>query len=224
MTIGRAIRQAAIDFYFNSWRFVPANLIWAVGVLAILFAGGVFPPALVLGVLLAAPLAGIHRMAALLARGEAASFTDFVDGTRRFGAPAIGIAAGAALLLVVLMTNLVSGFGSGGPLGWFLGATALYGEVALAMFLVAVWPILVDPHRESATLRRRHQVAALVVIGRPGRLFLLTALIIALLAVSVALLAAIVLVAVGYTSLLASRWVLPVADELETRFEAARAR
>jgi uncharacterized membrane protein YesL len=224
MTIGRAIRQAAIDFYFNSWRFVPANVIWAVGLLAVLFAGGVFPPALVLGVLLAAPVAGMHRMAALLARGEAASFGDFVDGIRRFGLPAAGIAAGAAVVAAVLTTNVLVGFGSGGPLGWFLGATALYGGIALAMFLVAVWPILVDPKHESAPLRRRIQVAALVVIGRPGRLFLLTALIIALLAISVVLLAAIVLVAVGYTSLLAARWVLPVADELESRYEAARAR
>jgi uncharacterized membrane protein YesL len=224
MSIGRAVRQAAVDFYFNSWRFVPANMLWAFGLLVVLFAGVIWPPALVLGVLLAAPVAGMHRMAALLARGEAASISDFVDGMRRFGTAAASIAAGAALISAVLTTNLLIGFGSGGPLGWFLGATALYGDIALAMSLVAIWPVLVDPRHEAAPLRRRLQLAGLVVIGRPGRLFLLTLLIVALLTVSVVLLAAIVLVGVGYTSLLATRWVLPAVDELESRYEAARAR
>ncbi len=224
MSIGRAIRQAGVDFYFNSLRFVPANMLWALGLLAVLFVGVIWPPALVLGVLLAAPVAGMHRMAALLVRGEAASFSDFVDGMRRYGLPAAGIAAGGAALAAVLTTNVLIGFGSGGPLGWFLGATALYGDIALAMFLVAAWPVLVDPNHERDPLRRRLQLAGLVVLGRPGRVFLLTVLILALLAVSIVLLAAIVLVAVGYTSLLATRWVLPAADELETRYEAARAR
>jgi hypothetical protein len=73
-------------------------------------------------------------------------------------------------------------------------------------------------------LRRRLQLAGLVLIGRPGRLFLLTVLIVAILVVSTVLLGAIVLVGIAYTSLLATRWVLPAADDLEARYEAARAR
>jgi hypothetical protein len=46
----------------------------------------------------------------------------------------------------------------------------------------------------------------------------------AILVGSTALLGAIVLVGVSFSSLLATRWVLPAADELEARFEAARAR
>jgi uncharacterized membrane protein YesL len=224
MTIGRSVRQAAIDFYFNSLRFVPANLIWAFGVLVVLFLGVTWPPAFLLGVVLAVPVAGMHRMAALLTRGEAASFSDFVEGMRRFGATALGVAAGAAMIALVLTTNVMTGFASDGPLGWFLGATALYGDVALGMFLVAFWPILVDPRHENERLRRRVQLAGLVVMGRPGRLFLVTAVIVVLFAVATVLFAAIVLVAVGYVSLLATRWVLPAADELEARYEAARAR
>lgn len=224
MTIGSALRQAAVDFYFNSWRFVPANLLWGVGLLAVLFVGIAWLPALVLGVLLGIPVAGMHRMAALIVRGEHAGFSDFLAGMRRFAMPAVGIGAGAAAVAALLTTNVVMGFEAGGPLGWFLGATALYGDVAVAMFLVAIWPILVDPRHEEATLRRRLVVAGLVVIGRPGRLFLLTIVIVVVLALSTVLLAGIVLVAVGYSSLVASHWVLPVADELESRFEAARAR
>jgi hypothetical protein len=224
VAIGRAIRLAAIDFYFNSPRFVPANAAWALVALVVLFLAVAWPPAIVLGAVLAIPVAGLHRMAALLARGEATSLSDFVDGMRRFGAAAAVVAAGASILAFVLTTNVVIGFESGSPIGWFLGATALYGVIALVMFLVAVWPILVDPQRESAPVRRRLQLAGLIVIGRPGRLFLLTAIVIVVLAASVVILAGIVLVGVAYTSLLATRWVLPAADELEARYEAARAR
>ena len=224
MTLGRAIRQAAVDFYYNSWRFVPANVAWALTLLAVLMLASLWAPAIVLLVLLAPPLAGLHRMAARLARDEAASLSDFAEGTRRFGLHAIGIGAGAVILATVLSTNVIVGFGSDSPLGWFLGASAVYGLVALAMYLVALWPVLVDPNHEATRLRRRLQLAALVVLGRPVRLFVLTALIVAVLAVSTALLAGIVLVGVADTSLVATRWVLPAADQLEARFEAARAR
>jgi hypothetical protein len=223
-SIGQAVRLAGSDFYFNSWRFVPANVAWALAVLAALLAAMVWTPAVVLAPLVAVPIAGIHRMAAVLARGEAAGFSDFLDGMRRFGLLAAGVLAAIALLALILVTNLVTGFASNEPLGWFVGATALWGLVALAMALITVWPILVDPRHEDAPLRRRLQLAGLVVIGRPGRLFLLTLLIAAILVASTALLGAIVLVGVAYSSLLATRWVLPAVDELEARFEAARAR
>jgi len=223
-SIGQAIRLAATDFYFNSLRFVPANVAWALGVLVVLFATLTWPPAVVLGVLLAVPIAGIHRMAAALARDEATSIADFVAGMRRFGLEATLVLAGAASLGGVLVTNALNGFSSNEPVGWFIGATALWGLVALAMITIAIWPVLVDPRREDLSLRRRLQLAGLVVVGRPGRLFLLTLLIALLLVASTAVLGAIVLVGVSYTSILATRWVLPAADELEARYEAARAR
>ncbi|MEA2675656.1 MAG: hypothetical protein QOI92_2848 [Chloroflexota bacterium] len=223
-SIGQAARQAATDFYFNSLRFVPANVAWSLAALVVLFAGSVWPPAIVLVVLLAIPLAGIHRLAALLARGEPASLGDFVDGMRRSWLHATGVGVGLAIVAAVLVTNLVTGFTSGNPLGWFVGATALWGLVALVMFAVAIWPALVDPRHEGASLRRRVQLAGLVVIGRPGRLFALTALVVAILAVSTVVLGAIVLAAVSYACILATRWVLPAIDELEARYEAARTR
>jgi uncharacterized membrane protein YesL len=223
-SIPQVARLAAVDFYFNSWRFAAANLAWALGLLVVLFLAVLWPPAILAAVLLAAPVAGIHRMAALLTRGEAASLGDFAEGARRFGLQASGIAAGAAILGAVLVTNLATGFASDGPFGWFLGATALYGLVALAMYLVGIWPLLVDPNHEAAPLRRKVQLAGLVVIGRPGRLLAVTALMIAVLLVSIVLLAGIVLFGVAFASLIGTRWVLPVVDELEARYEAARAR
>jgi len=223
-SIGRAARQAATDFYFNSLRFVPANVLFALSVLGVLFAAAIWPPAIVLAAALAAPLAGIHRLAALLARDQAASIGDFVDGARRFGLQATGVAALVAILVAVLATNAVTGLESGGPIGWFLGATALWGLVAVAMFTVAIWPVLVDPRHEDVALRRRVQLAGLVVIGRPGRLLLVTLAIAVILVASTALLGAIVLIGVSFASLFATRWVLPAVDELEARYEAARAR
>jgi uncharacterized membrane protein YesL len=175
-------------------------------------------------VLLAAPLAGLHRMAALLAREQPASFGDFVEGTREFALAAIAIALGAAIVGLVLVTNAVVGFGSDGPVGWFLGATAVYGLVALALALVTVWPLLVDPDRAGVPLRRKLQLAGLVIVGRPGRLLVLGLVIVAVLGISTLLLAGVVLFGVAYACLLGTRWVLPTADELEARYEAARAR
>jgi len=223
-SIGRALRQAGIDFYFNSIRFAGANLVWGFGLLVVLFAAAAWPPAALLAVVLAIPVAGMHRMAALLARDEPAGFSDFVRGMRRFGLHATGIAAAAAVAGAILVTNVTIGFTSDGPLGWFLGASALYGLVALAMYLVAIWPVLVDPNRAGSSVRRRLQVAALVAIGRPGRLLVVTALIVVILAVSTVLLAGIVLFGVGYSSLFATRWVLPTADAFEARYQAVRAR
>jgi uncharacterized membrane protein YesL len=223
MSIAGALRQAVADFYFNSWRLAPANVVWGLGFLVVLFLGGAFPPAFALAAVLTVPLAGIHRMAALIARDEPASFSDFVAGMRRFGAAALGVGAVATVLAVVFTTNVFVGLENGGPVGWFLSAMALYGNVTLAMLLVALWPLLVDPRREALSIRRRLALAGVVVIGRPGRLLILTAVIGLLLAVSTVLIAALITISVAYVSLVASRYVLPLADQLEERLAARRA-
>lgn len=222
VSIRRALRESLTDFYFNSWRLVPANLIWAVAFIALLLGAVQFPPAVVLTGVLAIPLAGLHRMAALIARGEPAGFSDVLGGMRRYGVTALAVGSAATLLATVLVVNTLMGFETGGPLGWFLGVSALYGLAGLAIYLVALWPILVDPRHESATLRRRLALAGLVVIGRPMRAIGLAVVVVALLGLSVVLFAAIVLVSVAYTSLVAARVVLPTLDELEARVPEGR--
>lgn len=222
VSIRRAMRQSLTDFYFNSWRLVPANLIWAVAFMTLLLSAVQFPPAIVLTGLLAIPLAGLHRMAALIARGEPAGFSDFLVGMRRYGVTAFAVGSAATLLGSVLVVNTLMGFETGGPLGWFLGVSALYGLAGLAIYLVTLWPILVDPRHESASLRRRLALAGLVVIGRPMRAIGLPVVVVTLLGLSVVLFAAIVLVSVAYTSLVAARVVLPTLDELEARVPEGR--
>lgn len=221
MSLRRALRQAFTDFYFNSWRLAPANLIWGVGLVVALLAGPNTVVGMALLVALAVPVAGLHRLAALIARGEAVAFSDFVDGMRRYALAALTIGTLAAVLALVFTTNVLVGLGNGGPLGWVISALALHGLVALAMFLVAFWPILVDPNREALGLRARLGLTALTVIGRPVRLLALTAVVGLVLAVSVVLFAALMVVSVAYVSLVASRYVLPLVDELEANLPRA---
>lgn len=215
--IGHALRGAASDFYYNSWRLVPANAVWGLMFVGLSFATAVWLPAALLVALLAVPVAGLHRMAALLQRGQPASFWDFVRGMRRYGLAALAIGLGAELLAIAFTSNVFFGLDAGGVVGWTISALALYGDIGLAMFLVAAWPIVVDPVRTDESLRSRLKLAALVNLARPGRMFGLTALIVVILAVSTVLFVALLTVSVAIVSLVATRYVLPVADRLEGR-------
>jgi hypothetical protein len=174
-------------------------------------------PAAILTSLLALPVAGMHRMAALIQREQPAGFSDFVDGMRRFAGSALLLGAAALFLTVVFTTNIIGGLDTGGVFGWTLSAFALYGDIGLAMFLVAAWPIVVDPLRADEPLRARLKLAALVILARPARMFVLTVLIALILIISTALFAALLTVSVAFVSLVGTRYVLPVADRLEGR-------
>lgn len=213
--LGAAFREAVRDFYFNSWRLAPANLAWAAILVALLLVGAAWPPAfLALGVL-GVPVAGVHRMASQIVRGRAASFSDFATGMRTFAVPALAVGVGATILAVVFAVNFIVGLQLDSPIGWFLAATAAYAELALAMVLIAVWPLLVDVDRDGLPVRRKLRLAALVVIARPGRMLVLAIALVVTLLAGVVLLAGIALVGVAYASLVATRYVLPLADRLE---------
>ena len=225
MSLRAALRTSLQDFYFNSWRLAPANLVWGVVFVAALFAGPLTLLGMGLLVLLAVPTAGLYRVGALIARGEPAAFSDFVGGMRRYGPTALIVALGVTILAFVFTTNVLVGLQAGNPLGWFISAMALWGDVGLVLLLTTFWPILVDPHREGVGLRRRLALAGLVVIGRPLRIVPLAIVVAALLVVSSVLFAAILLVTIAYIGIVSSRVVLPVVDEVEARLpEAHRAR
>lgn len=216
-SIGSAIRSSLSDLYFNSWRLAPANLLWGVVLIAAMFAGLTSVIGLVLLVLLSLPTAGLYRMGALIARGEPAAFSDFFDGMRRSFGPALVAGAGSIAAALVLATNVLVGFGSGNPIGWFFGAMALWGLVGLVMLLVAFWPIVADPRRDGFPLLRRLALAGMTVVGRPRRMLLMSGVVVALLVVSTVLFALVLMVTVAFVSLASSRYVLPTVDELESR-------
>jgi hypothetical protein len=219
-SLGSSMRTAASDVYFNSWRLAPANLVWgAIAVLAIVAGPGSLI-GLTLLVILSIPTAGLHRMGALIARGEPAAFSDFLDGMRRLAGQALFVGAAALAATLVLTTNILVGLESGNPVGWFVSALALWGAIGLAMALAAFWPILCDPRRDGLGLRRRLALAGVVVLGRPRRMIALTLVLTVILVVSTILFAALVIVSVAYVSVLASRYVLPTVDEVESRLIA----
>lgn len=222
MPLRTALRTSLTQFYFNSWRLAPANVLWGVLLLLALFAG----PATIVGalllVLLALPTVGIYRMAALIARGRPAAFGDFLDGIRRWWLPAIATGVFGAALALVFATNVALGFHADNPIGWFVSAMALWGLVGLAMLLIALWPLLVDPEREDRSARQRVLLSGLAVIGRPVRLLVLTILVAVLLAISTVLFALLMMVAIAYVALVSAHVVLPLVDELEARLPEGR--
>ena len=222
MSLVGALRRAATDLYFNSWRLAPANLVWAVVLLLALFVG----PATLLGMTLlvatAVPLAGVYRMSALIARGEPVAFSDFLVAMRQYALRAMGTAAGAGLLAVVFLTNVVVGLQATDPVGWFVSAMGLWGAVCLALFIVAWWPLLVDPRRDGLGVRRRMALAGLAVIGQPARMLALSLTITLILIGSAVLFAALLLLGVAYTSLVSTNYVLPLVDGLEARVPEGR--
>jgi len=222
MSLRAALRTAIADFYFNSWRLAPANLAWGAVLLLALLVGPFSLPGMVLLIVLAVPTVGLYRMAALLARGQPAMLSDFSDGMRRLGPTALAVGTAAALIGFVFATNLRLGFVLDNAAGWFVSGMALWGMVGLGMFLVAFWPVLADPNREAIGLRRRLTLAGLVVIGRPARLLMLTALVVVVVAVSTVIFAAILLVSVAYVALASARYVLPMLDSLEERIPEGR--
>jgi uncharacterized membrane protein YesL len=222
MSVGTALRQSLRDFYFNSWRLAPANLIWGVMLIAALLIGPVSLVGGALLVLLAVPTAGLYRMGALVARDEPAGFSDFLQAMRRFAPASLAVALAVGTLALVLTTNLFVGLESDNPIGWLVTAMALWGDVALVLFLVVFWPVLVDPHRDGVGLRQKLTLAGLAVIGRPVRVLALTFAVGLVLAASTVLFAALVVVSVAYVAIVSSRVVLPMVDQLEARLPEAR--
>lgn len=218
-SLGRAVREAAVDFYYNSWRLVPANVAWAAVGLGILVVGGPGLVGLALAPLLALPTVGLFAMAARLARGQPTSFGDFGAGIRASWRAALVVGAGSVAAALVCTTNLLTGLGSDEPVGWFVAASAFWGDVGLAIGLPAIWSILGDPRRRGVPLGRRLRLAGLVVLVRPRLVVVLGLFAVVLLVVSTILFAALVTVSIAYLALVTARIVVPIADVLEPPLE-----
>ncbi len=212
-----AARSALSDFYFNSWRLVPANGVWGIGLLGLLFLSSLWWPFLLLLPFLAVPAAGVYRLAALIAREESAAFSDALEAYGGYLRPALLVGAAATVITAVLLVNLVSGLTSDSPLGWAVGTGAFWGLAVLSSWLVVVWPLVVDPRRTDMALGARFRLAGVLVLAFPLRFGALTLLTIVLLAVSTVLFAALLTLTVAYCALVGCRYVLPAADRFEGR-------
>lgn len=214
-----ALRRALLDFFYNSIRLVPANILWGVvliglGWLAILV--GVWLAILGLP-LLGLPLVGVYRLAGHITRGEEVVLSDVITAVRQQFLPALAFAAGVAWGLGLFAFNVIAGLASPSPLGWLIAILAGWGFVALAIFAVVAWPVLADPARTTEPARQRLRLAGYLVLVAPFRMAALSAVAIALWVVSTIAFAALVTISVSFVACLSCRVVLPDADRLAAR-------
>jgi hypothetical protein len=219
-SLGGAIRLAVHDFYYHSWRLLPANVAWSAVALIVVAIAIVSPVAIVLAPVLALPTAGIFRVTTRIARGESVSFWDALDAWRTDILPTLVLGAGLLAATVVLGSNLIAGLSSDSPLSWAFATLAGWGLLAVWLYAWTAWPILMDPARAGRPIAERARLAALLVLARPGRIGGLGILLAVLLVVSAAAVVALATVSVAFAALVASRYVLPAADRLEVVLHA----
>jgi hypothetical protein len=218
-----ALRAAATDFYFHSWRLLPANILWAVVLLAIVGLAILVPPLIVLAPLAALPVAGIFRIATLIVRGESVSFWDGLSAWRGEIRPSLALGTGLLGAAVVLGFNLVSGILSDSLPGWAFATLAFWGLLGAWLYAWVAWPILLDPLRAREPATNRLRLAALLLLAHPVRIGALGLVLAVLVVVSTVAVVALMSVSVSFAALVSARYVLPAADRLEARLDARAA-
>ena len=223
--VAASFRAAAFDFYYQSIRLVPANLLWGASLLVWLVFGLNGGPlvTLVTAPLVAVPYVAVARLAALTVRGRDVVLSDIVTAIRRYGIPALIAGAIATLASAILASNVIVGANLGGPAGWLLSTFAAMGLIALWVYGIAFWSVLVDPEREDRPALTRARAALLLAVAIPGRLSWLALLLFLLLTVSTVAIVALLTIAPAYALLVSGRYVLPRADRLERWYEERQA-
>jgi hypothetical protein len=215
-SLGGAIRAAASDFFFNSWRLVPANILCGVVLVAVIIVWmsvGTLPAIAVLPIL-GLPFAGLARMAGFIVRGQDVVLSDAWSAWRTTWIPALGLGAGLTVAGVVFASNVVFGLTTGSLVGFALATLAGWGLVATWVFAVTAWPLLMDPLRSATPVRERLRLAALVGLAFPLRMGIFSVLLAVLLALSTVAFAALLTVSFAFIAVFAGRYVLPAADRL----------
>lgn len=216
--LGRTVREAATDFYFNSWRLVPANAVWGLGLVLLILLGWTRPPLLlVMTALLAFPTVGIFRLAALIVRGESVAFSDSLAAWRAYLGPTLLAGLVFTGASIVFLANVTLGVTARSPFGWALATFAGWGLVTLWTAALVFWPLLVDPRRPDLSLRQRLRLTSLMVFAFPVRLALLALVVALVLVISTFLFAALLTISVAFCALVACHYVLPAADRFEGR-------
>jgi hypothetical protein len=215
--LGRAIREAGLDLYYNSVRLVPANVLWGLTLLVILFVvsrGLILAPLLVLMV----PLTmGLMGMATSLVRRRRLFWSDAVDAVRGRFWGLLGIGMAQLALTAVAAIDILIGLQLEGFIGPVVVIGGIYTLAAIWLLAVSTWPLLLDPVRAGDGVRHTLRLGPLLALAHPVRLGLLALLLAVFLAVSTVLAAALVTVSGAVAMLVAAHYVLPAADRLEGR-------
>jgi hypothetical protein len=217
-TVGGSVRAALVDFFYNSWRLVPANAIWGAGLLALIVLFFAWPlAALPLLVVLALPAAGVFRLATLIVRERPVAFSDALSAWREFLRPALISGAALSFITLVLGTNIVIGFASAEPIGWGIATAALWGLVATWAVALPYWPLLLDPVRAGTPMRDTLRLAGALVLVSPVRFLALFGVVAIVFVASAVFFAALLTISIAFIALLLAHYTLPAADRLEQR-------
>jgi hypothetical protein len=221
-SLGGALRAAGADFFYNSWRVVPLNVVWGIAFLVALAATiAVHPVAGMLVVIVTAiPLAGLARLGGRATRGLDVNFSDAWEPIRQRPRAVLLAGLGFPLALTLFTVNVLFGFAMGNAIGWAFATAAGWGLVTTVGLGFTFWPLLADPERDTAASRDIVRLSGLLVLAHPFRIAALSAVLVVLLAASTVAFAALISVSVGYAMLVAARYVPPAADRLEARLVA----
>jgi hypothetical protein len=221
-SLAGALRAAGGDFFYNSWRVVPLNVVWGIAFLVALAATVLVNPVvgLVAVVITAIPLAGLARLGGRATRGMDVNFSDGWEPVRMRPRAVLLAGVAFALSFVLFTVNLLMGFALGNAIGWAFATAAGWGLVTAVGLGFTFWPLLTDPERDTAPSIGIARLAGLLVLAHPFRIGALSLALAVLLAASTVAFAALVSVSVGYAMLVAARYVLPAADRLEARLVA----
>lgn len=214
-----AVRAAASDFFYNSWRLVPANALvagTAVGIVLLAAVVGL-GAALIALPLLAFPVAGLFRLAALIARGRDAVLSDVWSVWPLAWRPILVFGLALTAAVVVLGTNLVVGIANGGGLSLWIAVMSGWGLLIAWPLALVGWTVLMDPDREGVPAGDRLRLAGLLLLAHPVRLLAFGGAVVAFLLVSTVLFAAVLTVSLALAALVTARYILPAADRLATR-------
>jgi uncharacterized membrane protein YesL len=169
---------------------------------------------------LAIPFVGVARLAALTVRGRDVVLSDLWRAYRQFAVMALVLGAALTVASVLLASNIVIGATQGGFIGWAFATLAASGLLGIWVLSFPLWLLLVDPDRSEQSARARLRLAVLLVLAAPGRTAFLGLVLAIILAVSTVAFAALLTISVAFACLVAARYLLPLADRLETWLHA----
>lgn len=207
MTLRRAFGVAAADLYHQAWRLIILNTLLGAAVVIVVLASVAVRPAIVLAVLIGPLVAAVMHCTVTLAQTEDLRLAEAVTGLRRHWRH--GLVLGGVLLLVVALGAVVIPFyAHKGTWAWPFAALSLYLLLMVAVFQLALWPLLVFEPSES--LREVVRDAGLALARRPlGFLGLALALLLVnLIGVAAAILPFLTLT-IAYSFLVSAHFALP---------------
>lgn len=215
--LGAVVRAALTDYYFNSVRLVPVNVVWGAVAVAVAVVALNWP----LGGLLALPTlsipaAAVFAQAAAIVRAEPlVGVRDALVRGRARAGQALLVGTAWAIANVVLLTNVVTGLNGQTAAGWIVATSAAWGVVILWCGALVAWPLLLDPRRVDHSLGDDLRLAASLLVVAPIRFGALGAATAIVVVVSTILTAALLTVSVSFVALVACRSVYPIADRFE---------